>query len=177
MIWTLLMILLIGLDQATKFLIWSDKVRFENLQIIKDFFYLTYVENTGASFGMLKDVSWSRWLFLVLTVATVIFMIWYLIKHKHTLLRLSLSLIIAGAVGNFIDRLLRGFVVDFFHFYPFGYDFAVFNVADICINIGVALLFIYLIFIYKDPEKEKKNKNSDKAEENLEDESPLQEMS
>jgi len=177
MIWIILILFLIGLDQATKYLIWSDKVRFENIQIIKDFFYITYVENKGASFGMLKDAPWSRWLFLVLTVVTVIFMIYYLMKHKHTLLRLSLSLIIAGAVGNFIDRLMRGFVVDFLNFYPFGYDFPVFNVADICINIGVVLLFIYLIFIYKEPEKEKKDSNSDKTEENRNDESPLQEMS
>ena len=80
-------------------------------------------------------------------------MIGYFIKSDNNFLRLALSILIAGAIGNFIDRLFRGYVVDFLDFYPFGYDFPVFNVADICVNVGVFLLVIYIIFIYKEPVK------------------------
>lgn len=152
MFWIFLIAALIGVDQASKWMIYSNQVKFEKLQVIKDFFYLTYHENRGAAFGILQNF---RWVFIVLTIVAVVGMVWYFIKNKHLLLRIALSVLIAGALGNFIDRLLRGFVVDFLHFYPFGYNFPVFNVADVCVNIGVALLVIYLLFIYKEPSKDK----------------------
>lgn len=150
MVWILSIIALLGLDQWSKWYILTNKVRFENLEVIKDFFYLTYLENRGAAFGILQNF---RWVFIVLTIAAVVFMILYFIRNKHFVIRFSLTFLIAGAVGNFIDRLFRGFVVDFLHFYPFGYDFAIFNIADVCVNVGVVFLVIYLIFIYKEPVK------------------------
>lgn len=150
MLWIITVVALIALDQWTKWFFYSHQVLFENYEIIKDFFYLSYLENRGAAFGMLQNF---RWAFIILTIAAVGVMIWYFLKNRHGLLRGALCLLIAGALGNFIDRLLRGFVVDFLHFYPFGYDFPVFNVADICVTVGVALLVIYLLFIYKEPEK------------------------
>ncbi|MDI9514343.1 MAG: signal peptidase II [Clostridiaceae bacterium] len=148
MIWGLLIIAIIVLDQVTKHLIPVGI----DIEIIKGFFYITYCENRGAAFSILQNF---RWGFIVITVIAVAAMIWVMILQKHVLARLSLSLLIGGALGNMIDRLFMGYVVDFFNFYPFGYDFAIFNVADISITIGVALLIIYILFIYKEPPKGK----------------------
>lgn len=152
MYWILLIAGLIGLDQWTKWFFLVNKDNFKDFEIIKGFFYLTYVENRGAAFGILQNF---RWFFIILTVIALAVMVWYFIKNQNNMLRLSLSFIMAGAVGNFIDRLFRGFVVDFFDFYPFGYNFPVFNVADICVNIGVFFLLIYVLFIYKEQEEDK----------------------
>lgn len=159
MYWILLIIGIIGIDQAAKIYIFTAQDKFQNLPIIKDFFYITYCENRGAAFSILQN---QRWVFVAITIIAIIIMIWIMTKQKHILLRLSLSLVIAGAFGNMIDRAIRGFVVDFLHFFPFGYDFAIFNVADMSINIGVAILLIYLIFIYKDPGKGKTSIRVDK---------------
>ena len=150
MYWILLIIGLIGLDQWTKWYFFINKESFDKVEIIKDFFYLTYLENRGAAFGILQNF---RWFFIISTLVALVLMIKFFLKHNNKLSRLALSFLIAGALGNFIDRLFRGYVVDFLDFYPFGYDFPIFNVADICVNIGVALLFIFIIFIYKEPDK------------------------
>lgn len=152
MLWIVLIAAIAGLDQATKIYIFNNRGHFANLPVIDGFFYITYCENRGAAFSILQNF---RWAFVALTVVALVVMAGMMIKNRHTLLRLSLVLLSAGALGNMIDRALRGFVVDFLHFYPFGYDFAIFNVADVSINIGVALLIIYLIFIYKEPARGK----------------------
>ena len=152
MLWIVLIIILTGADQLSKWYFYTNRFQYNGFVVIKDFFYLTYLENRGAAFGMLQN---QRWLFIILTVVAVSFMIWYLIKNKNTILRLSMAFLISGAAGNFIDRLFRGFVVDFLDFYPFGYDFPIFNFADICVNIGAFLLVYYVIFIYKEPANKK----------------------
>lgn len=144
MIWILLIIAVIGVDQITKHLVPVGT----HIEIIKGFFYITYCENRGAAFSILQNF---RWGFIIITIIAVAVMIRIMTTHKNTLARLSLSLLIGGALGNMIDRLFRGYVVDFFDFYPFGYDFAIFNVADVCITIGVGLLLIYIIFVYREP--------------------------
>jgi len=150
MLWIILILALIGIDQATKWYVLVNRLQFNKFPVIKDFFYLTYVENRGAAFGILQDF---RWFFIILTIVAVGLMTWYFIKNKNRVARMALALIISGAVGNFIDRLIRGYVVDFLDFYPFGYDFPVFNAADICINVGAFLFIIYIVFIYREPEK------------------------
>jgi len=157
MLWIVLIIILTGTDQLSKWYFYTNRFQYDGFVVIKDFFYLTYLENRGAAFGMLQNF---RWMFIVLTVAALGFMIWYLIKNKNIVFRISMSLLISGAIGNFIDRLFRGFVVDFLDFYPFGYDFPIFNFADICINIGAFLLVCYVIFVYKEPVAEKGELNS-----------------
>ncbi len=154
MLWALLIAVLIGLDQWTKWFFFTYQAQYQKVEIIKDFFYLTYLENRGAAFGILQNF---RWGFIILTLVAIAGMIWYFTQHKHWVLRASLALLLAGAAGNLIDRALRGFVVDFLHFYPLGYDFPIFNVADICVTCGVIVLMIYLLFIYKEPAKEVKN--------------------
>jgi len=145
--WVLLIIASIVADQVTKRLVTAGT----HIEIIKGFFYITYVENRGAAFSILQNF---RWGFVILTFIAFAVMIRMMVVQKHVLVRLSLSLLIGGATGNLIDRLFHGYVVDFLDFYPFGYDFPVFNAADVCITVGVALLIIYVVFIYKEPRKE-----------------------
>ena len=145
--------LLIAFDQLTKSY-FSNLYKTEglvNIEIIPNFLRLVYTENTGAAWSFLSDVSWAQTFFKVITGLSLVLFIGmyvYALKSKR-LLRISLILIIAGTVGNFVDRLLFGYVVDFISFNFWGWSFPVFNVADICLTIGVVLFMIYLLFISK----------------------------
>ena len=144
MIW-ILIVLLILLDQITKAAIAANPSTFGNLEVIPNFFYITYVKNTGAAWSMLAG---QRTFLSLLAAVAIFFMLGYLIKQKkngNKLTTAALILMIAGAAGNLIDRLLFGYVRDFLNFYIFGYDFPVFNVADICLTIGVCLLILATI--------------------------------
>lgn len=146
--WLSLMALLVAFDQATKAYISVNRELFDSREVIPGFFYLTYLENRGAAFSMLQGF---RWGLVIITIIALAVLIKYFIQFKDALARLSLSFLIAGAIGNFIDRVHQGFVVDFFHFLPFGFNFPVFNIADICVTVGTALLAVWLLFIYKEP--------------------------
>lgn len=98
-----------------------------------------------------------------MTVVVVIILLVLMIRNNSKMLRVSISIIIAGALGNWIDRVLYGKVTDFFDFYPLGYDYPVFNVADICVNMGTILLLFYIIFIYKDPSPSKNHSKEEKT--------------
>ncbi len=152
MLWAIIVAVLFVLDQITKTYVKTNLPLGQSNEVIKDFFYFTHVENTGAAFGILKN---GRYFFIVLTIIISLVLIYIIVKNKSAFLRLSISIVLGGALGNFMDRLLYGKVTDFFDFYIFGYDYPVFNVADACINIGTILLFIYIIFIYKEPGDEK----------------------
>ena len=107
-------------------------------------FNFTYLENRGAAFGILQD---RRILFLILTIAVVIGLVAYFIKTyktNHKLLNIAYAMIISGAIGNFYDRLFQGYVVDFIEFAFF--DFPIFNIADILVTGGAALLIIHMLF-------------------------------
>ena len=113
---------------------------------IKDFFYITYVKNTGAAFSILKD---QRIPLLIVTVIILFILYKNINKEKMGKIEvLSYGLIIGGVLGNFFDRLMYGYVIDFLDFYIFGYDYPVFNLADSFIVIGITILIIY--FIRKD---------------------------
>ena len=104
---------------------------------------LTYLENRGAAFGILQD---KRRVFIILTTAIVLYLLYYFVKNIKTspiILNLSLAMIISGAIGNFYDRLIQGYVVDFIEFSFV--QFPVFNVADILVTAGCALMIIYII--------------------------------
>lgn len=141
----ILSIIIIILDQITK------KWALDNLRlgpsrvIIKDFFELTYVENSGAAFGILQN---RKLLFVVITVLVVGGILTYMSRNNKTmslLERVSLLSIMAGAIGNFIDRIFRGYVIDFFSFQFGNYYFPVFNIADIAIVIGTGLLIFIIL--------------------------------
>ncbi len=130
----------IFLDQLTKFL--ATKLLQINTPflLIKNFLYITLVHNRGAAFGMLKN---QLFLFVLLSLLTIFFIFYHLKSKKNPIiLKISLSLILAGTVGNLIDRLRFGFVIDFIdlRFWP------VFNLADSALTIGALLLSWELLF-------------------------------
>lgn len=146
MIYILIILGLIGLDQISKFLAVKYLVNIGSIPIIKDIFHLTYVENRGAAFGMFQN---NQMIFVVVALAACIFGLYYLYKKQLNLLgKSAIILIIAGAIGNLIDRVRLGFVVDYFDFrIVWNY---VFNVADVFVVVGTILLCIYIIFFEND---------------------------
>lgn len=134
-----LVALMTGLDQWTKWAVSTHMRPGQSIVIIPKLFELTYLQNTGAGFSIFEG--YGKPFFAVLTVIAMAVMLWAYIKAKRPGLQMSLALIFAGALGNFIDRMALGYVVDFFHFYIFGWSFPVFNIADICITLG----FVFLV--------------------------------
>lgn len=143
--WWILAAVLVGIDQATKYAVVEWLKPLGTYPIIKNVFHLTYVENTGAAFGILQN---QIAILSILVFLAVVFILYYFTQKTtkdQVLLRLSLILILAGAVGNYIDRLFRGFVVDMVDFRLI--HFYVFNFADVCVCIGGVLLFYYFLFV------------------------------
>lgn len=143
-------VILTALDQYSKFIALTQLKPVGNIKVIDGWFEFTFVENRGAAFGILEG---QRWFFVILTIAVTIGVIMYLRKMKekdcaHNILRFSLVLILAGAWGNAIDRILRGYVVDYFEFTFINYP--VFNVADIYVVAGTILLAVLLLLVIKD---------------------------
>ena len=142
-------VLLILLDQVTKLLALQNLKGQNPVTLIPDVFQLLYVENRGAAFGILQN---RQWVFLIITVIVLAALVWALPKipqERHFLpLTLCLCFIGAGAVGNMIDRIFRGYVVDFFYFKLI--DFPVFNVADIYVTTAAVILIVLIVFLYKD---------------------------
>ncbi|OFI07565.1 lipoprotein signal peptidase [Clostridium acetireducens DSM 10703] len=141
----IIIILGIILDRITK--IWALKYLAlgNNVIIIPNFFAFSYLENRGAAFGILQN----KLLFLVvITLIVLIGIVYYILKYKPTsnLLRIGLAFVISGAIGNLIDRVMYGFVVDFILLhYKNVYYFPTFNIADMLVSLGALLLAIYLI--------------------------------
>ena len=136
----LLSAVVIVLDQITKYMVAGNMLLYEDIPVISGFFHITYVQNTGMAWSMLSG----QQILLSLAAAVAIgVMLWVLITRKPGILvRISLGLMIGGAAGNLIDRLLLNHVRDFLNFYIFGYDFPVFNIADVALCIGVAFLIL-----------------------------------
>lgn len=126
--------------------------------IIKDIFYFTYVKNTGAAWSILEN---NTFLIVVITILILIGLVYYVMKHnldKYEVL--GYGIILGGAIGNLLDRVLYGYVVDFIDIIIFGYDYPVFNIADIAIVVGVIILFIGMVKGDKDGVSSRKgNKN------------------
>lgn len=143
LLWSLLAGIIIVLDQLTKYLVTECIGGTRVITIIPKILDLVYVKNTGAAFNILSGRIGFLSIISVLFVAGVI---WLMIakKPKSRMFRISLMLLFAGAAGNAVDRIFRGFVVDFIKLLFI--DFPVFNVADIAITVGAALLIIYLLF-------------------------------
>lgn len=139
-------IALIGLlvDQFTKIIISNWMNPFTSKIIIKGFFELTFVKNTGGAWGILNN----NLTFLIIVSAVALLVLNNYIKKEQTVSKIMLfsyGFLIGGIFGNLLDRIIRGYVVDFFHFYIFGYSYPVFNVADILIVIGIILMLIEVI--------------------------------
>ena len=142
--WLMLSLLVILLDQLTKALIVRSFAFAERKAIVSGFFDLTLLYNKGAAFSFLASADgWQRWFFITLGLAAAVFMIYLLIRHSgQRLFSLALALILGGAIGNVIDRIFRGQVVDFLLVYYEKYFWPAFNVADSAICVGAALLIL-----------------------------------
>lgn len=143
------------IDQLTKILSTLYLKPIGSVPIIKDVLHLTYVKNPGAAFGMLAD---SRWVFMILSSVAIVAMSVYLFSgmSQNKLYSVSLSIIISGGIGNMIDRVALGYVVDFIDFCLI--DFAVFNGADSFVCVGAGMLILALILdIKKEMQENKKN--------------------
>ena len=142
--WLWLTIICVVADQITKQLAMQNMDLYQSINILP-FFNITYVHNLGAAFSFLADQGgWQRWFFTaVAAIASVIFTVW-LSKTPRTdkLLGIAFALLLSGALGNLIDRVLFGFVIDFLDFYVAGKHWPAFNVADSMIFIGAGLMII-----------------------------------
>lgn len=162
--WISLALFAVVLDQVTKILAVKYLMPVDTVPIIKSVLHLTYLENTGAAFGSLKN---SRWVFLAVSTFAIIALVFYMFrfKPKNRVLSAGLAFIIGGGIGNMIDRIAKGYVVDFVDFRLV--NFAVFNVADSFVCVGAALVIIYIFFFAEKEDKNAKNeKKESKNEEN-----------
>lgn len=142
----LITIVSIILDQFTKYLAVINLKDNVSYHVIGDFLRFSYVENRGAAFGMLQN---QRWFFIITTIiliALLIYLIWFNKKITNAG-KLTLSLVFGGAIGNFIDRVRLGYVIDFVDV-RFGelYNFPVFNIADSCLVVGIGILILLILF-------------------------------
>jgi signal peptidase II len=143
LMWLGVAALIVLLDQYTKALIVAQFQLGEGVAVTS-FFNIVRVHNLGAAFSFLADAGgWQRWFFTGLGLAAGLLMAWLLFRHPgQTLFGLALALVLGGAVGNVIDRLVYGYVVDFLDFYWGSAHFPAFNVADSAISVGAACLIL-----------------------------------
>ncbi|MEI6069685.1 MAG: signal peptidase II [Methylococcaceae bacterium] len=142
--WLGLSLFTILLDQGTKLAIDSSMKLYQSIPILP-FFKLTYVHNTGAAFSFLSEAGgWQRWFFagLALAISCVIGVWLARLKQHETLLAVALSLVLGGAIGNLIDRLAYGYVIDFLDVYYQTWHWPAFNIADSAITLGVILMLL-----------------------------------
>jgi signal peptidase II len=141
--WLGLALIILIEDQFTKVLV-LGYYRYGDSTYVTSFFNLVRAHNTGAAFSFLAGASgWQRWLFSGIAVAAVVFIVWMLRSHPgQRLFCFSLACILGGAVGNLVDRLLHGYVVDFLQFHWRNWYFPAFNVADAAITIGAVCLIL-----------------------------------
>ena len=152
-----LLIPLIGIvaDQIVKYWAATDLQARGTIPLWEGVFHLTYCENTGAAFSMFSG---QRWLLLAVTLVLLVGLLYALHKNwmQNAFGRTSLRLIISGAIGNMIDRILLGYVVDLFDFRLI--NFPIFNVADILLCVGVGMMVLYILFMEPKIEKTKNTK-------------------
>ncbi len=136
-----LIVLIVFIDLITKALINQRFLLGESMELIRGFFYLTYIHNTGAAWGIFPNLTW--FFNIVSFLGSIFFIIWlFKIPREKILYRYSITLMLAGTIGNLYDRFFLKYVRDFLDFKIFGYDFPVFNIADSALTIGVICLFL-----------------------------------
>ena len=146
-------ILLVVADQLVKLWAVSALEPVGSITVIENVFSLTYVENTGAAWGMMAGAKWYLILMPIIIIIAVLAFL-FIKKLKDPILLWACMLVISGGIGNLIDRIFRGFVVDYLH--ATFIDFPVFNLADCCITIGAGLLILYVILSEIKEQKAKK---------------------
>lgn len=150
-------ILAIVTDQLTKWMA-SSHLTLHEQNPVMPFFNLTLMHNYGAAFSFLSNAGgWQRWFFtIVAIVISVVLVVWITrLKDNEKWLGISLSLVLGGAIGNLIDRLAYGYVVDFIQWYYDRFYWPAFNIADSAIFLGAAMLLISSFFADEEPDKKK----------------------
>ncbi|MEQ3515274.1 signal peptidase II [Pseudoalteromonas sp. BZB3] len=144
LIWLVLSLLLFAVDYITKAVVVANMKLYESIEILP-IFNFTYMHNYGAAFSFLSDAGgWQRWFFSSIAVVISVLLTCWLKKlpAKNWVLCGAYSMVIGGAIGNLVDRLVHGYVVDFLHFYYQDWHYPAFNVADIAIVCGAGLLLL-----------------------------------
>lgn len=128
-------------DQAIKYFISSKMILNQYTVVVKNFFNITYVHNTGAAFSLFDN---ARIFLIIIGILAVIIFTCYIfkIKNLNDFDMFTHSLVLGGILGNLFDRIIHGYVIDYISLNLFGYHFPIFNFADICIVVGVILIFI-----------------------------------
>ena len=137
-----LTVIFLVIDIVSKLVISNLMNVHDSIMVIENFFYITYVRNTGAAWSIFSG---KIWMLIIVSLIIISFMVWYIYRNKpkSKLEKIGYAMILGGAFGNLLDRIIYGYVVDFLDFYIFGYDYPIFNIADSFILIGVVLLIIY----------------------------------
>lgn len=153
-----IVVLVIVSDQLTKLWIVNNFKLYDVREVIPGFFNIIYVVNTGAAFSMFADVDspWRHYFFVIIGLVAIVGLSYftYTLRKEHSLFAIGLGLIAGGAIGNLIDRLYYGHVVDFLDVYVKGYHWPAFNVADSAICVGAVL---YLVMTLLQARQEKEN--------------------
>ena len=131
-------------------------VNVKSVDVIKGFFSLTYARNSGAGWSMLSDKTWLLIVITIIAFGVFIYLMKDFDMKKHRFFSLGISLMLGGTIGNFIERVFKGYVTDFLDFIIFGYDYPIFNVADICLVVGTISLLVSLLFTKEDVFESKK---------------------
>lgn len=159
LVWLMIIVGVVFLDQLTKWLTVINLDLGETFPVIEGVFHFTYRQNTGAAFSLFDEPD-QRWIFMTISTVAIIAMLVYLAinRNKNKLLCVALSFVVGGGIGNMIDRCLLKYVVDFIDVRLI--NFAVFNVADSFVCVGVGLLALYIIL---DEVREVKRERAEKA--------------
>lgn len=136
--------IIVFIDQLVKIIIKTNMRVNTSIKIIDKFFYLTYVHNVGAAWSILSGY---RYLLIILSISVLIFIYLIFIKNKELTNKenITYGILIGGIIGNLIDRIIYGYVIDYLDFYIFNYNYPIFNIADICIVISIFTLIILTI--------------------------------
>ena len=149
-LWGALASVIIILDQITKWMIIKWVPLYDKIPV-NSFINITHQRNTGAAFSFLADASgWQRWFFIILATIVSAYIVWWLWRIRtegQVILSAGLSLVLGGAIGNVIDRIVLGSVVDFIQVYIVSWPFPSFNIADAAITVGAVFLIIDALFL------------------------------
>jgi signal peptidase II len=158
-LWMTISFLVVAFDQLTKWAILKWVPLYDKIPV-NSFINITHQRNTGAAFSFLADADgWQRWFFIVLATAVsgfIVTWLWRIRKTGPLVLAMGLALVLGGAIGNVVDRIILGSVVDFIQVLIAGWPFPSFNVADSAITVGAALLIIDALFFSGRDQKSEK---------------------
>ena len=143
-----LFLLLVSFDQLTKDLVINKLELYESINLLP-FLNFTFVVNYGFAFGFLNNPSLNQLVVSLVILTIIIYFLYLLIKTQDHIFQFSLVLILSGALGNFLDRIIRGFVIDFIDIYISGHHWPAFNLADSWITIGFMIMIFNILFLNK----------------------------